>query len=71
MSSPSWIHYIFIGTVQAITNYGGVHEEKEYDGVCIDADKKIVTSPAYMYDGKPHEIQDSVDNMVKATLALI
>ena len=59
------------GTVQAVINYGGSHEEMDFDGVCVDTEKKVVTSPAYMYDGKPSEIQDSVDNMVNATLAMV
>ena len=35
------------------------------DEVCIDEKNKIVTSPAYMFDGKFHEIHDGVTKMVQ------
>jgi len=58
------------GTVGAVQNYGGVHEAVEMDGVCVDEAAKVVTAPAYMYDGAPHEIFASMGRMVDATLAL-
>mmetsp|Transcript_62594 Transcript_62594/g.104184 ORF Transcript_62594/g.104184 Transcript_62594/m.104184 type:complete len:254 (-) Transcript_62594:317-1078(-) len=59
------------GTVGAIENYGGKHQSRGIDGVCVDATAKVVTSPAYMYEGRPHEIYNSVGLMVKETLKLI
>ena len=59
------------GTVGAIENYGGTHEATDIEGVCVDATAKVVTSPAYMYDGKPHEIYHSVGLMVTETLKLV
>lgn len=58
------------GTVGAIEAYGGSHVPHAYDGVCVDEARKVATSPAYMFDGKPHEIFESVGAMVKATIAL-
>lgn len=58
----------YAGTVGAIQNYGGTHEAKQLDEVCIDAANKVATSVGYMYDGEPHEIYESVGLMVKAVL---
>ena len=58
------------GTVGAIANYGGEHVETCETGVCVDEAKKVVTACAYMYDGKPHEIYDSVGLMIERTLGL-
>ena len=34
------------------------------DEVCIDEKNKLVSAPAYMYNGQFHQIQDSVTKMV-------
>ena len=56
----------------AITSYGGTHVGCNIDGVhvVVDAANKVVTSPAYMYDGQPHEIFDSVGKMVDEVVKL-
>ena len=59
------------GTVGAIEAYGGMHETRPFDGACVDRDLKLVTAPAYMYDGEPHEIHASIGGMVSSALALI
>ena len=46
-------------------------EMKNVDEVCVDAENKIVTTPAYMYNGKFHEIQDGVTSMVNELLKMI
>ena len=46
-------------------------EMKNVDEVCVDATNKIVTTPAYMYNGKFHEIQDGVTAMVNELLKMI
>jgi len=33
--------------------------------VCVDEKNKVITSPAFMYDGKFHEIQEGVDKMIE------
>jgi enhancing lycopene biosynthesis protein 2 len=58
------------GTVGAVEAYGGTHQAAPFDGVCVDAENMVVTSPAYMYEGQPHEIFDSVGVMVSETLRL-
>ena len=54
------------GTAGAIENYGGVHRPTDWSGVCVDDANNVVSSAAYMYDGKPHEIFESVGAMVAA-----
>ena len=46
-------------------------ESKTVDEVCVDGENKIVTTPAYMYNGKFHEIQDGVGNMVQEMLKMV
>ena len=58
------------GTVGAVEAYGGTHQAAPFDGVCVDAENMVVTSPAYMYEGQPHEVFDSVGVMVSETLRL-
>lgn len=38
--------------------------------MCVDKEKKIVTSPAYMYTSPIHVVHESIDNMVKEVLEL-
>lgn len=54
----------YAGTVGAIEAFGAAHKDCDITEVCVDAQNKVVTAPAYMYDGKPHQIFDSVGNMV-------
>ena len=46
------------------------HTTTKIDGVVTDELNKLVTSPAYMYEGAPHEIHNSVGLMVDETLKL-
>ena len=39
-------------------------EEKGVGEVTVDTENKIVTTPAYMFNGKFHEIQDGVTAMI-------
>ena len=59
------------GSLEAAASFGANVVEAEVSEVIIDSDHKIVTSPAFMYHGKFHEIQDSVSNMVNAVLKMI
>eukprot|EP00092_Neocalanus_flemingeri_P001441 GFUD01001539.1.p1 GENE.GFUD01001539.1~~GFUD01001539.1.p1 ORF type:complete len:231 (+),score=68.53 GFUD01001539.1:245-937(+) len=46
-------------------------EECTVDEVCEDTDNKIVTTPAYLYDGKVHQVHDGVTKMVEHVIGLI
>ena len=46
-------------------------EQKSVGEVCVDAENKIVTTPAFMYNGKFHEIQDGVTAMINELMKLL
>ena len=46
-------------------------EEKSVSEVCVDEENKIVTTPAFMYNGKFHEIQDGVSLMITELMKLV
>ena len=60
----------YAGTAHAITDAGGQHIATDIDGVVVDEDNKLATSCAYMYEGKPHEIFDSVGKMIDEVLKM-
>lgn len=39
--------------------------------VTVDEDNKVVTTPAFMYNGKFHEIHDGVAKAISTLLGLI
>ena len=61
----------YAATIDKAIEFGVEHEEKNVNEICIDEENKIVTTPAYMFDGQFHEIHDGVSKMIEATLALI
>ena len=63
--------YPYAGAAGAIKSLGATHTVCEPNKVCIDKENKIVSSCAYMYDGLPHEIDDSVHAMVDGVLSLM
>mmetsp|Transcript_4666 Transcript_4666/g.6414 ORF Transcript_4666/g.6414 Transcript_4666/m.6414 type:complete len:262 (+) Transcript_4666:152-937(+) len=58
------------GTLEAIKAMGSVPVEKDHGDVHIDQKNKIITAPAYMYEGTPAEIYDNVGVMIKSVLEL-
>ncbi len=50
---------------------GAEVEEAGVDEVCVDKDNKLVTTPAFMYEGQFHEIFDGVNQMIEEMLKLI
>lgn len=58
-------------TAHVIEGLGCQHEVKSVTEVCIDNNKQIVTTPAYMYGEAPvHEVFDGIQKMVEETLNL-
>ena len=56
---------------QAAKSFGANMEEKSVAEVMVDAENKIVTTPAYMFNGKFHEIQDGVTAMINELMKLL
>ena len=59
------------GSIEAGASFGANVVDNDVHEVCIDEKNKIITSPAFMYNGKFHEIQDGVSNMVNHLLKMI
>lgn len=59
------------GAIEAAKSFGANMELKGVEEVCVDAENKIVTTPAFMYNGKFHEIQDGVGAMVGELLKMV
>jgi len=59
------------GAIEAAKSFGADVELMNVDEVCVDAKNKVVTSPAYMYNGKFHQIQDGVSKMVDKLVELL
>jgi enhancing lycopene biosynthesis protein 2 len=60
----------YAGTAGQIRELGAVHVEVGIDGCITDEANLLVTAPAYMYEGRPHEVFDSVGRMVDGVLKL-
>ncbi|GMI44310.1 hypothetical protein TrCOL_g11357 [Triparma columacea] len=63
-----WPHAGAAGACEAM---GAIHTDVDIDGVVVDLENKIVSSPAYMKNAAPHEVHFSVGKMVKEVMGLI
>ena len=46
------------------------HVEKSVEECLVDSSNLIVTTPAYMYQGKPHEVYEGIGELVREVLLL-
>lgn len=60
----------YAGTAGQVTELGVQHVPTSIAEVVTDESHRLVTAPAYMYEGKPHEVFDSVGKMVDEVLRL-
>lgn len=58
-------------TAAAIEKMGCVHENQPVTGITVDADHKIVTTPAYMLGRGPAQVSDGIRKLVAQVLAMI
>ena len=58
-------------SAQVARGFGGNMKEMSVGEVCVDSDNKIVTTPAFMFNGKFHEIQDGVSQMISELMKLL
>ena len=61
----------FAGSMEAAKSFGANVVEAEVSEVHVDEEHKLVTSPAFMYNGKFHEIQDGVTKMINTLLKML
>ncbi|CAL4126137.1 unnamed protein product, partial [Meganyctiphanes norvegica] len=59
------------GSLEAAKALGANVVEKGVDEIEVDEANLVVTAPAFMYEGKFHEIHDNVANMVNSVLKLV
>jgi len=59
------------GVIDKVYNMSANVEEMSVNEVCIDGDNKIVSTPAFMYNGLFHEIHDGVIKMVDELIAML
>ena len=59
------------GAIEAAKSFGANMEMKNVDEVCVDLENKIVTTPAFMFNGKFHQIQDGVSAMINELLKIV
>lgn len=59
------------GTAKAITAMGCTHENQPVTEICVDAEHKIVTTPAYMLGPGPAAVYEGIRKLVDKVLALI
>ena len=61
----------YAGTAAAMEKMGAIHVNTKCNEACVDEDKRVVTCAAYMYAGKPDEIDDSIKAMVDEVVKLV
>lgn len=57
-------------TAADLGSFGADHQECAVCDFVVDKKNKIVTSPAYMYDATPAEVQTGIEKLVKAVLEM-
>jgi enhancing lycopene biosynthesis protein 2 len=60
-----------VGTAAAIGKLGCTHENQAVTEICVDADHKIVTTPAYMLGPGPAQVNEGIRKLVDQVLAMI
>lgn len=56
-------------TAKQLVAMGHTHIDTPVDGVVVDLDRKVVTTPAYMYDASIVDVQRGIDKMVRQVIA--
>lgn len=59
------------GTAAAIETLGGLHTVCPVAQAHVDAERRIVTAPAFMEHAQLHEVADGIEAAVAATLGLV
>jgi len=70
-NSGSEADWPYQGSIEAAKSFGANMELKNVDEVCVDEKNKIVSTPAYMFNGQFHQIQDGVTRMIDHLVKLL
>ncbi|XP_014240997.1 ES1 protein homolog, mitochondrial-like [Cimex lectularius] len=62
LKCDGWPHH---GAIQAAKDMGATVESKDYNEVSYDEKNQIFSTPAFMYNGKFHEISDGLEIFIK------
>jgi enhancing lycopene biosynthesis protein 2 len=57
-------------TAAAVEAAGAAHVDAAVDGVVVDEERRVVTTPAYMLAGRISEVFDGVDKLVRKVIEL-
>ena len=68
LSGPSE-QWPYGGTIDQLKELGATVEECSIDEICIDSENNLVTAPAYMFEGAPHQIFDNVGQLMEGLLS--
>ncbi|MCF6766794.1 isoprenoid biosynthesis glyoxalase ElbB [Thiotrichales bacterium 19S11-10] len=60
-----------LDTAKVVEAKGAKHHITEVDGICLDKDRKVVSTPAYMIGQNPYEVSLGIEKLVKAVIELI
>lgn len=58
-------------TEAALAQMGASHSKTGHGEICLDPEKKIVTTPCYMLDARVDQIGEGAENLVKAILEMV
>jgi enhancing lycopene biosynthesis protein 2 len=59
------------GTAAALEQLGARHRDCAVTDCVVDADHRIVSTPAYMYEAKVHEVAQGIGRLVDALVAML
>ncbi|MCK6507712.1 isoprenoid biosynthesis glyoxalase ElbB [Myxococcota bacterium] len=59
------------GTAAAIEALGGAHQACPVHEIAVDAERRIVTAPAFMEDAQLKDVATGIEQAVAATLAMV
>lgn len=59
------------GTTAGLEKLGGSHEDHDVQGVAIDTENKIITTPAYMLGQNISEVADGIENTISELMKML
>ncbi len=59
-----------VDTATAVESTGAVHEACDVESICVDTERKLVTTPAYMLAGRIRDAATGITQLVDAVLEM-